>query len=593
MYFCKKTRREELGDLMYKFVFKLLRVSTAVIAATVFLAGNGAVKAESKTESKLPEAQPGVEVQRTDWSYQTLQALAKKYDCLPADSVLFTTKRDYVSRQVFTTNLSTCLQSMEELVARRRTRRRPAVRRRVVVPAPVAPVEPVAPEPAPVAPVEPAPVAPPAPPIVEIQEEPTQAITQQDLDNIKALVSTFDSDLAALEKRITSKSFSTTTKLVGEGIISFSGYGGVTAIPASAPGVTPAVTGRASNNNIFTNRIRLNFDTSFTGKDRLRTRIQARNTTPFNSTVTGTNATRLGYDGNDDNNDARISLIQYDLPLGDLTKIRLATVGYEFNDNSPTLNPLLASAANGSISRFGRFNPIFRQGNGDGAAVTVSQKFSDSLSFDLGYTVPGTGAASVLPSSGFFSGSNTILSQLTFSPDKNFNLAALYGRSYYTAGAGVSAATGSLAADNPFNGAPTTANHYSFLATYKLGDGAVISGWAGFTSANREAAGGGSAETSNYALTLAFPNFGAEGNMLGFVFGLPPKLNSRTVPTGTALGSVAGGNPDTSYHLEALYKVKLNDNIDVTPGIFLITNPENNRANKTEYVGTIRTTFRF
>jgi hypothetical protein len=566
---------------MYKFVFKLLKVSTAVIAATFLLASNGTVKAESKTESTLPEAQPGVEVQRTDWSYRTLQQLASKYDCLPADSTILTTKREYVSRQVFTTNLSTCLQSMEELMARRR--RRPAVRRRVVAPTtpvettPVAPVTPV--EPAPVAPVEPPPVTPPAPPTVEI--EAVEPISQQDIDNIKALVAAFDSDLAALEKRITSKSFSTTTKLVGEGILSFSGYGGV--IPAA---------GRASNNNIFTNRIRLNFDTSFTGKDRLRTRIQARNTTPFDSTVTGTNATRLGYDGND-SNDAFISLIQYDLPLGDLTKIRLATVGYEFNDNSPTLNPLLASAANGSISRFGRFNPIFRQGNGDGAAVTVSQKFSDSLSFDLGYTVPGTGAASVLPSSGFFSGSNTILSQLTFSPDKNFNLAALYGRSYYTGGAGVSAGTGSLAANNPFNGVPTTANHYSFLATYKLGDGAVISGWAGFTTANREAAGGGSAEVSNYALTLAFPNFGAEGNMLGFVFGIPPKLNSRTVPTGTALGTVAGGNPDTSYHLEALYKVKLNDNIDVTPGILLITNPESNRANQTEYVGTIRTTFRF
>jgi Carbohydrate-selective porin, OprB family len=606
---------------MYKFVFKLLKVSTAVFTATFLLAVNSPVRAESKTESKLPEAQPGVEVLRTDWSYQTLQALAKKYDCLPADNVLFTTKSDYVSRQVFTTNLSTCLQSMEELVARRTTRRRPTVRirRRVVAPvtpvAPVAPVEPVAP--APVAPVEPTPVEPPAPPVVEIQEEPAEAITQQDLDNIKALVAAFDSELAALEKRITSKSFSTTTKLVGEVIINFGGYGGV-----------PSNAGRLDSNTYLGNRVRLNFDTSFTGKDRLRTRLQSRNI-PSLATPTGTNMTRLGIDGSE-NNDDYLGLLQYDFSLTDSTRVRIGATGYRFNDNQPVLNPQLASSANGAISRFGRFNPIFRLA-GDGTAITVAQKFSNELSLDVGYAVPANGlnpatpsnASVVTPSNGFFQGQNAILTQLTYTPSKEFSVAALYGRTYNNAG-GLLGSTGSAAANNPFSttaissniispttnpsgaGKPaalstlaattnqnTTANHYSFLASYKLGDSAVISGWAGFVEANQaQASGGGSASISNYAISLAFPNFGAEGNMLGFVFGIPPKLNSRTVTIGGATNTTTG-NPDTSYHLEALYKVRLNDNIDITPGLLLITNPEHNSANPTEYVGTLRTTFRF
>ncbi len=595
---------------MYKFVFKLLKVSSVVFAAAFLIGGKTAVKAETKPESALPEAQPGVEVQRTDWSYKTLQQLASKYECLPQDNILFTTKRDYVNRQVFTTNLSTCLQSMEELIARRR--RRPAIKkRRVVAPEPVE-ATPVAPEvvtpPAPVQPVEP--VAPPAPTVIIEPVEPE--VSLQDLDSIKALISTFDSDLAALEKRITSKSFSTTTKLVGEGIINFGGYGGV-----------PSTAARLGSNNFFTNRLRLNFDTSFTGKDRLRSRLQARDTTNL-TTATGTSMTRLGFDGNDgtDNNSV-LSLFQYDFPLGDSTKIRVAPTGYEFNDNQPTLNPQLSSSANGSLTRFGRFNPIFRL-SGDGAAVTVAQKLGDELSIDVGYAVPGasvsaSNASTVTPSNGFFQGQSAILSQLTYSPSKEFSIAALYGFSYNNSG-GLFGATGSGAANNPFSttainsnivsattnpsGTPnangtlaattnqnTTANHYSILATYKISDNAVISGWAGFVQAN-QTNGGGSASMSDYAITLAFPDFGAEGNVLGFVFGIPPKLTSRSVSIG-GVTNTSTGNPDTSYHLEALYKVKLNDNIDVTPGLLLITSPEHNSANPTEYVGTVRTTFRF
>ena len=165
--------------------------------------------------------------------------------------------------------------------------------------------------------------------------------------------------------------------------------------------------------------------------------------------------TRLGFDGNDvtDNNGV-LSLFQYDFPLGDQTKIRVATTGYEFNDNQPTLNPQLSSSSNGSISRFGRFNPIFRL-SGDGAAVNLSQKLGSELSFDVGYAVPNSGSsvntsAAVTPSNGFFKGQNAILSQLTYAPSKEFSVAALYGRSYSNA-SGLSGGTGSAAANNPFS----------------------------------------------------------------------------------------------------------------------------------------------
>nr|MBA2749041.1 carbohydrate porin [Tatlockia sp.] len=43
----------------------------------------------------------------------------------------------------------------------------------------------------------------------------------------------------------------------------------------------------------------------------------------------------------------------------------------------------------------------------------------------------------------------------------------------------------------------------------------------------------------------------------------------------------------------ALYRLQLNDNIAVTPGVLVILNPEHNDANDTIYVGTLRTTFTF
>ena len=74
-----------------------------------------------------------------------------------------------------------------------------------------------------------------------------------------------------------------------------------------------------------------------------------------------------------------------------------------------------------------------------------------------------------------------------------------------------------------------------------------------------------------------------EGN--GHAFGQPA----------AAPGGLGGGgeDPDTSYHVEALYRLQLNENIAITPGLLVILNPEHNDANDTIYVGTLRTTFTF
>lgn len=533
------------------------------------------------TAAQINQATEAVEIKPGDWAYQTLQSLNAKYGC----SDMPTGNRT-LSREEFATSLNGCVQSMEELVARRRTRK--PVKKRRVAPAPaVVTPPPVAPEIAP-----PAPVQPPAPP----------EVSQQDLDQLKQLVQSFgtelqgvDARIKALDGRITDlkeKSFSTTTKLVGEAIFAVTGLAG---------GPTDA-----TRNTIFSDRVRLNFRSSFTGKDLLLVRLQSRNSNSFaGSTTTSaakTNMARLGFEGSDENA-TTLQRLQYQIPLAPTTKVFVEAVGSEFNDNYYTFNPEHQAAGTGAVTRFGRFAPVYRLSN-EGAGIGVDHKFSPNLGLVLSYAVPrvaipgvsGTPESVSSPSnnstngSGLFNGSNVIFSQLTLKPSDDVSLGVVYARSYHSAGTGISGANGSNFANNPFNSTgvalvPTTANHYNLVGSVNLSKDLIFSAWGGLTQSTRETAAGGTADIWNYAATLAAKDFGSKGSTLGFVVGMQPKVTSNTV--------AARVDRDTSMHIEAFYKYKVNDNLFITPGLLMLTNPEHDARKPTEYLGTIRSTFVF
>ena len=148
--------------------------------------------------------------------------------------------------------------------------------------------------------------------------------------------------------------------------------------------------------------------------------------------------------------------------------------------------------------------------------------------------------------------------------------------------------TGSSRANNPFTGtsagAATEASNYGIQATFQPSANITLGGWGGYTAASTLNGTGNNAEIWYWAGTLGIKDFGREGNTLGFVFGQPPKLTG---------GKGVTRDFNTSYHIEGLYKMKLSDNILVTPGVLVILNPEHNDKNSTEYVGTLRTTFSF
>jgi hypothetical protein len=594
------------------------RVFSTLLSLTV-IASLASTPAHAKDANELvptptnaAPAKPAAEsesefIQPQDTSYRSLKQLSAKYGC---ETTLAGNRP--LTRDEFASNLNTCVEAMEQTIALdRRKKRKPLIKRRprVVAPAPVE-ADPVVPETTtPAAPPAPEqPVQPPAPPAAP-------EVSQQDLEQLRELVQSFSSELKAYDAKLQAveaktvalkdQNFSTTTKLVGEAIFAVTGLSGG---PATA-------TGRG--NTILGDRLRLNFRTSFTGKDMLVTRLQSRSNVSFAGGASGTNMTRLGFEG-DNGNATELHRLQYQLPLASTTKVYLEAVGSEFNDNIYTFNPEHQSAGTGSVTRFGRFNPIYRL-SGEGAGLTLDHKFSPGVGVVLGYAVPrvvtpatpGTAATPVAATgalesanttgNGLFGGSNVFFSQLAVKPSDGFNLGLIYARSYNSTGTLVSGNNGSSIANNPFasstagvNAAgaavgginPTTANHYSVLASLDLSPDVILSGWGGLTQANREN-GVGSADIWNYAGTLAFKNVGSKGSTLGFVVGMPPKLTSNSGATAARI------DPATSLHLEAFYKYKLSDNLSITPGILVLTNPEHNSNNPTEYLGTIRTTFSF
>lgn len=534
------------------------------------------VQANASTADLVEQAASAEEIKPGDWAYQTLVSLTTKYNCgnLP-------NQERTLSREEFATNLTNCIRSMEQLVARK-PRKHPTKKLRLV--SPPVPIPEVVPETAPTPEVTPvAPTVEPTPP--------ENTVSKQDLEEVKQLVEAFRNELGGtnlhldlLDSKITAlknQSFSTTTKLVGEAIFAVTGLAGGSST--------------ATRNTIFTDRVRLNFRSSFTGKDLLWARLQSINSNSFAGNLSGTNMTRLGFEGAGDNG-TTLQKLQYKFPFTPQTTVFLETTGAEFNDNVYNFNPELQAAGTGSITRFGRFAPVYRL-SGTGAGVTIDHKFDPSFGLVLGYAVPQDSAvapslvatdaaANPAAGKGLFGGSNVLFSQLAFKPSEDVNLGLIYARSYTSAGGGISGNDGSTFANNPFNGAPTSANHYTLLASVNLSKDLILSGWGGLTQATRENAAG-SADIWNYALTLAAKDFGAPGNTLGFVVGVPPKITSNSGATATRV------DRDTSLHLEAFYKYKVSDNLTITPGILVLTSPEHNSTNPTEYLGTIRTTFSF
>ncbi|MEH2025791.1 iron uptake porin [Nostoc sp.] len=493
---------------------------------------NPDIKEKDQNIGQVTSVSQFSDVQPTDWAFQALQSLVERYGCIAGYPNSTYRGNRALTRYEFAAGLNACLDRVNELIA----------------------------------------------------TATGDLVKKEDLATLQKLQEDFSAELATLRGRVDSveartaeleaNQFSTTTKLNGEVVI---------AIASVISGNT--VKGQKVNENpVLADRVRLNLDTSFTGQDLLRTRLQATNLDPFSQTATFTPEGDFRFAGGNNNNGVVVDALLYQFPLGKKTGVTLEANAGAIDDFTNTVNPYLdGDGGSGAFSQFGSRNPIYYLVNGTG--IGIKHEFSDNLELSLGYLA--NNAASPQPSSGLFNGAYGAMGQLTVKPSNQITLGLTYINAYrntfFANGSG-----GSNNANDILQNA--SSNSYGVQASFQPSSKFVIGGWAGLTKARILSVTPGDADIWNYAVTLAFPDLGKKGNIAGIIVGMEPKV---TGVSSSLRNAGINKDPDTSYHIEGFYQYKLSDNISITPGVIWLTAPDHNNQNDDIVIGTVRTTFTF
>jgi Carbohydrate-selective porin, OprB family/S-layer homology domain len=527
------------------------------------------VQTDDTAEPQVTSVSQLSDVQPTDWAFQALQSLVERYGCIAGypDSTFRGNRA--ATRYELAAALNACLDQISDRFA-----------------------------------------------------------TKEDLETVKALQEEFKAELATLKGRVDgleartatleAQQFSTTTKLSGEAI--FQGSLGNNVTPVLGGNFGNFALAPTGDNATFYHRVTLSLLTSFTGKDLLITSLQegtypalgVGNIIGGQGTNFSTAQAGLGPGYNQvSTNVLGLYYLGYRFPVfKDKGTVFITATGGELSDFTDTLNPLFDSDGQGALSGFGIRNPIYRHVSGrtsgltSGTGVGANYNIGDKFNIAVGYLAPNIvaiqsvalpqdGIASFGSSNGgLFGGDYSAIAQITFKPSKNLGFGLTYAHTYQNSiftqlGGG----SGTFRASLPFLTTPTSADSGGLEFSWQASSRFAVSGWFGATFATAQSsngaivADGDKATILNGAIALAFPDLLIPGNMGGIIFGVEPQVTSNT--------SLVGKDPNTNFHIEALYRVRINDNISITPGVIAIINPEGNSGNDPIVIGTVRTTFSF
>jgi hypothetical protein len=477
------------------------------------------------------------DVRPTDWAYQALQSLVEKYGCIAGYPDGTYKGQRAMTRFEFAAGMNACLDRISELIA----------------------------------------------------SSTADLATKEDLATVQRLQEEFAAELATLRGRVDAleartaeleaNQFSTTTKLNGETIF------------AAGVNIDSDDQKFDADNAIGGYRIRLNFDTSFTGEDLLRARLQAREFDDFDSFGGNVDWQWSSDSPGGGSNTVKIDDLFYTFPLGNRVQVLIGANATGDSDFvASTVSPFDSSGA-GSLTTFGtppQYNFI-PGGTGAGAIIQIT----NGLSLDFGYAASDAGNPS--DKSGLFNGDYGAIVQLTYL--SNFvDIAAMYANSYSQNGFGSTAGfrlgdyNGVNVSDDGGNANAEIANIYGAQINIKPFDWLQVGGGAMYMPVR--VLGQGDYDVWSYQGTVAFPDLFGPGNLLGFVFGVPPRIAGAD--SSLALdGTARSRRQDAAFIVEGFYRFRLNDNIAITPGITWISDPGNDNSVDDTFVGAIRTTFTF
>jgi hypothetical protein len=469
------------------------------------------------------------DVRPTDWAFTALQSLVERYGCIAGYPDSTFRGKQATSRYEFAAGLNACLDKINEIIS------------------------------------------------AGLADK----VSKEDLATLQKLQEEFAAELATLRGRVDAldaktakleaQQFSTTTKLRGEAIFGLVG---------GTDGVAPT----SQTNVVFNYRARLNFDTSFTGKDLLRTRLQASNTASFNSLATS-NSTRLVYDGVSaaNTNVFELNRLYYLFPVGESLRVYVAPIG-AVHDILDPLNPL-SNSSDQYLSRFSRLNPLLRIASGGNPAVAgFDWKLTDKVNFQASYSA--SNAALATGQGGVAGGDTKIAAQFVFKPAEALKLGVGYARAYTVgnslgSGLNVDSLGGVTAPGVSGINSDTVVGSLIWDITKKF----TFNTWGSYTFANTTGVTTAGTTFTSWLAALSAKDVFTEGDLAALSFGQPLL---RTGVSGAAQGSAS-----TPYHLEALYRFRVSKNISITPGVYFVFNQNSDSANGTATVGVIRTTFSF
>lgn len=536
--------RKRLGRVRCLRLLSLLggttiAVSSASLARAAPLKLQASEFSPSATKSLPPDAQPALaqvtsvsqlsDVAPGDWAYQAVQSLIERYGCLEGLPGLRFAGDRALTRYEFAAGLNACLNQLTTLGI-----------------------------------------------------DPNE-LARDDLAIVQRLQAEFTEELSALRGQVDrlgdrvatleAEQFSPTVVMGGESVFALSsGFGGD---PPDGGDTHP----------VLTHLTRLGFVSSLTGRDRLRFEFQAANfanrgfASPdgFN-----TDMALLSFQG-DTQNSVELSKLEYRFAVGDRLVLTLRPVGFSLS-SVLTANSPYFDAGRGAISRFTEASPVFKIGRLD-SGVGFDWLLSDTVRFQGAYGVRDSSD----PQAGrglLNSDRSAFGAQFLLKPAPTL-LAGLSYINAYSGNGRLDTFTGSFIADtNSVLNEPTRIQAASGTLQWRPLRDLTLSTWGAWLFSD-SLESDARATTTTYLFALGHSNpFGQEGDLLAFLFGQPPRLVDGE-------GLPFGEDEDTSLHFELFYRWRVSDRLSITPGVFVVTNPEHNDDNAALVVGTIRTTFRF
>ena len=394
-----------------------------------------------------------------------------------------------------------------------------------------------------------------------------------ELENINSQMDNIENKLANIEDN----RFSTTAKLYGEATVALAGV--ATGNNPDGEEIPRTVT--------FSNRVRLDFVASFTGKDQLWVDLLAGNTAARSDYLEGA----LGFEFDNDNN-IELGWLAYFFPIGERTQVVLQGANGIFFDFVDTVNVLDGEGSSGAISFFGTRNPIYSTALG--AGIGIQYEFSELIQITGGYLVSQEDVGDPSPGNGLFAGDFASVAQILIQPSEKLKFAIAYAHGYNTEAFSGSALANfrSFTAINFGEAASINSDAIGVDFSWTISDRFILGGWGTYNKVSvlDGQFEDGSLDVWTGAITLAVTDLITEGSLAGIIAGVEPKVTSSD---GIDFEDRSSTDSDTSLHLEALYQLQVSDNIAITPGVIWLTAPNHNDDNDDVVVGVVRTTLKF